>query len=785
MLFVTRSALGIELWSTDGTRSGTSRAVARPEWAATFCFAVRHAEHFVELQVTDGPAANLRARWISDGTPSGTFALATGLAGQSQNDISGRLAEFDGWAWLAPIGSEFAQITDGTPAGTRGVPQPSTTPLAMNGWFGVVRGSLWLRAADHLIRVDAGSQVPRDQGLIGYPTNRDLLGTPRLGGVLLLTQFSAAYPTELVALDPQSITIAPLGPIVTSTRSPQPLVVPGGALFARPDASFGTEPGISDGTPAGTRQLVDLSTQPTPNGDSTIAAFVTVGRATAILGAGTPGTARQIWFTDGTSAGTRLVFTGEHINQWASSASELFYVADHPEGRLLHVTDGTLAGTHVVHSPLPVGASFLILKFSAFAGGVAVAASDGIDRKLYWTDGNTWQQLAVLSGASDIVGLTSFGEEVVARVVDGAWANSALWFVDRNGSARRFATGSLSSTSTAFKPVVMADSVYFGRRSSTSTNDELWRTDGTALGTRLVAPLRDLHRFGRARDRLYLEMSRSYFVSDGTTAGTAELPPFRSGVTFISPAMIPTAGHRLVFPDAYSNLWTCDGSTTGTSRLGDLSCIDHAAVQLDTNRVLFRGWGAGDPTIRTWITDGTVVGTKLVLNDDPWGSGRTNSGVYVSHYSNGLLYLATRDRLAGIEPHVMVIGGSAEPLSSGCGGILRQAELFADLGESPRGGLTLSGRSSVGSSAWLVMSAPPLHPLVFTQAGACVLEVDPRSWVVLGVVGITNGHFAQSYFLPDDPAMYGLQATVQAVIAPTNGRLGVDLTNGVLLTIGS
>ena len=65
-----------------------------------------------------------------------------------------------------------------------------------------------------------------------------------------------------------------------------------------------------------------------------------------------------------------------------------------------------------------------------------------------------------------------------------------------------------------------------------------------------------------------------------------------------------------------------------------------------------------------------------------------------------------------------------------------------------------------------------------------MLEVDPNAWVLIGVLPITKARFAQSWPLPDDPALYGLQATVQHVIAPTNGPLGGDFSNGVLLTIG-
>ena len=129
-------------------------------------------------------------------------------------------------------------------------------------------------------------------------------------------------------------------------------------------------------------------------------------------------------------------------------------------------------------------------------------------------------------------------------------------------------------------------------------------------------------------------------------------------------------------------------------------------------------------------------------------------------------------------------GAAVDRLSEGCGVGARRAELFAALGGSPNGGLTIEGRSSAGSVAQIVLSAPPLHPLAFPQNGACTLDVDPNAWVLLASLPIANQRFAQSWPLPDDPALYGLQAVVQGFVGPTNAPLGADFTNGLLLSLG-
>lgn len=50
--------------------------------------------------------------------------------------------------------------------------------------------------------------------------------------------------------------------------------------------------------------------------------------------------------------------------------------------------------------------------------------------------------------------------------------------------------------------------------------------------------------------------------------------------------------------------------------------------------------------------------------------------------------------------------------------------------------------------------------------------------------GPTRYPVVWSFALPTDPVLYGLRPAVQAIVGPTDGRLGVDLSNGLLLTIG-
>src|SRR5690606_27945246 len=152
--------------------------------------------------------------------------------------------------------------------------------------------------------------------------------------------------------------------------------------------------------------------------------------------------------------------------------------------------------------------------------------------------------------------------------------------------------------------------------------------------------------------------------------------------------------------------------------------------------------------------------------------------------SNGLLYFGAVDPVLGAEPHVLELGAAVQQLSPGCGGTGREANLRATVFGGRRGGFELYGRASQGRVAGLLASAPPAGPTPFPAAGRCQLDVDAGSAAVLAALPISAARFGRVFPLPDDPALHGLQLVVQAVVGPTNGRLGFDLSNGLLLTLG-
>lgn len=233
-------------------------------------------------------------------------------------------------------------------------------------------------------------------------------------------------------------------------------------------------------------------------------AYLTPYLGSLVFSARTDARGRELWIATPTTA-RRL----KDIAPGATSSSprdfvELdgivyFSAGDGTHGRELWRTDGTNAGTRMVKDIRPGSRGSNPGSFIVFRDRVFFAANDGTHGGELWrTDG------------------TSAGTRMVRDISVGA--GTAVYEVVP-GEAARWA--------------VMGDLLYLPAR---RTFGELWRTDGTSAGTRLVARrLAFSSPIVTTGSRLYFLASHDdggcaldgpfLFTSDGTTTGTRELTP--------------------------------------------------------------------------------------------------------------------------------------------------------------------------------------------------------------------------------------------------------------------
>ncbi|WP_206208978.1 Ig-like domain-containing protein [Vogesella mureinivorans] len=304
----------------------------------------------------------------------------------------------------------------------------------------------------------------------------------------------------------------------------------------------GGELWITDGTVSGTVQLKDLDTgssTPSFNGNSVSseirdytppgigADFTSIGGGKVIFQANTDAKGVELWITDGTSAGTRLL---ADINPGTESSNAggftnlgngktLFYANNGTNGNELWITDGTTAGTRMVKD-INTSSDSTPYSFTAMGNGKAMfMANTALNgRELWVTDG------------------TDAGTTLVKDIVPGTGSSQS-----QNYMNDLTAIGNGKYLFSAINPVTNGFSV--------------WTTDGTGTGTKLLRDLGTGPQVGATLSVGYYPTSPYMFTS------------LENGYAIFAGAT--TAQGR--------ELWITDGTTT--SLVADINTLNDATTQ--------------------------------------------------------------------------------------------------------------------------------------------------------------------------------------------------------------
>ena len=398
-------------------------------------------------------------------------------------------------------------------------------------------------------------------------------------------------------------------------------------LFFRAwDGSSGTELWRSDGTSAGTKQVKDIDPGP---GSSFPQAFrvMKVGTKRFLFFSANDGTSgSELWRSDGTAAGTKRV---KDIVTGAGSSGPgrfkvmkvgtkrfLFFVADDgTSGFELWRSDGTSAGTKRVKDIDPgAGGShpeFLITMKAGAKRFLFFRADDGTSGTELWrSDG------------------TAAGTRRVKDINTGGDTELAYFTVMKVGT----------------KPFL-----FFEANDGTS-GAELWRSDGTTAGTKRVKDINPGPGSFLLQDPVVMKVGTKRFLffpandgtsgwelwrSDGTAAGTKRVKDIVTGAESSSPfhlTVMKVGTKRILFftaRDATSGreLWRSDGTGAATKRVkdihlgGDADPEQLAVMKIGTKRFLFFQAADGPSGTELWRSDGTGSGTKRIADMNPGPDG--------------------------------------------------------------------------------------------------------------------------------------------------------------------
>lgn len=390
---------------------------------------------------------------------------------------------------------------------------------------------------------------------------------------------------------------------------------------------------------------------------------------TLFFGADDGVSGRELWKTDGTTAGTLMVkdinpgSSWSGIDQMLSWNGALYFFASTPTFSGLWRSDGTEAGT------IPLSAGHLIYPVAAPSAFYFMRHGGNNAYALWKSDGTTTGTREVkaiypggaLAYASEH---TLIGDLVYFSGNDGVHGNE-LWVSDGSTDGTQMVLDINPGSGQSFTRYILphGDGALFVANDGVST--QLWKSDGTAPGTVRVTDASHMNaasypsRFVGYENTTYFfasdaSLNRMPWSTDGTAAGTRQLYNLLGNerVNFNDSGFIPLKGD-LYFTGgteaAGVGLWKVDPSRSSVSLVRQISAFSVSATASLLTRVgdkLF--FVANDLThgSELWSSDGTDAGTAMVKDIRPGSSGAGPTSLIEL---DGKLFFYADDDSAGLE----------------------------------------------------------------------------------------------------------------------------------------
>lgn len=267
--------------------------------------------------------------------------------------------------------------------------------------------------------------------------------------------------------------------------------------FLADDGVHGEELWISNGTPAGTKMVKDISASATASFVSNLTPYK--GKMYFLVAHGKVGSDDEgLWVTDGSSAGTKLVkdtilnsILSQEPGTMAVLNDQLIFAARADDkGTELWKSNGTASGTSVLKDINPGGDASWPHEFAVVGNNLFFIADDGTHGREVWVSDGTASGTKITKdispGSSDGAAVINIDYEIKPN----PGFNNKLYFIGRTAAHGR----------------------------------ELWVTDGSGAGTRLVKDIAAGSRssFGNHFESADVFNGKFYFNADDDVRG-AEL----------------------------------------------------------------------------------------------------------------------------------------------------------------------------------------------------------------------------------------------------------------------
>lgn len=514
---------GHEPWTTDGTAAGTFQwGDLNESGGATGRTPVRAGN---QTFLVNDPLTGAREIWVAGATAQSAHRISTpelgALVNLAEVGALGDLFVFSGFN--TSTGKRELWTSDGTQAGTRFIPGANGETYTFSNENLIVGSKLYFfsASASNVLEpwVTDGTQAGTRR-IAPIPNAAPITDIPRLtrvGNFALFGCETTDAGRELCRIDLSNDTVARITDLAPGTASALPpserlRSVNGVAIFsasATGDNNMTTW--RSDGTGAGTFQIANVAML--FNDESAYLGASDVNRLMFRVAVGTSNV--DTWATDGSIANTALLRNSELGLLQRIGQRYYFTLGGFDQ---LWTTDGTVAGTKILNGIL--------------ANAARVRDLAGDDSALYVRTTNFGTGLA-----------GSIYRHVLASGVTNLVTN---WSFTNDGPTQhlfKFTRGQL----------------YFDNEDAVNGR-ELWISDGTPAGTRLLVNLAPEQKtsdslpadFVRFNDVLYFtaddgDHGRELWRSDGTDAGTSLFFDARPGPTGSEPTALFVGLNRLFF----------------------------------------------------------------------------------------------------------------------------------------------------------------------------------------------------------------------------------------------
>ena len=408
-------------------------------------------------------------------------------------------------------------------------------------------------------------------------------------------------------------------------------------FFGGDDNTVGRQPWESDGTTAGTKPLALIN--PTGGNPSEL---TVVKQTLFFVSKNDNAQTSGLWKSDGTRGGTvRLTnpadATAIDPRNLTATDNLVFFIAGPTTNQRLWRSDGTLAGTRQV--PCPQSGCTYPLQLVPFGTRVVYRTFTTNGDQLWTSDGSSETKLLDAT-ANSTTGLSN------GAIINGILyliANTTLVRTDGTpaGTKQIMALGAANG-SNANSLYVVGQQLYF-LNDDAAHGTELWTSDRTAAGTRMVQDLTPgtaSSAFGAiaaVNGTLLLQVvvgadqGRIYRTagSPNSLALVADIPDTESieiprCFTTSGATLFFTTGNGATFDDS---LWATDGTSAGTRQVTTAVSVSSAMIQGPNCQMVPDGrggivFGGYTPTagVEPWQSDGTSAGTRQLADIAPGGA---------------------------------------------------------------------------------------------------------------------------------------------------------------------